>query len=228
MTALFIAGWLICLDESMSKWINRYTCPGFVFCPQKPLPFSNEWHTIACSICTIIFFVELLEGKDRPKDAPPCEFSDMSKTVGLVLRMTRPIWHRAKCVILDSEFCVLWAIAELRNKGVYASAVVKKRRYWSKYVDGDAVKKYFLTKDVGASDAIVGTLHGVPFHLFCMKEENYVQTLMSTYGTMDEKSTAHRTCGKKSDQERKVLFPLTEVHHNHFKGRHSVDDNNSQ
>ena len=112
MTALFMAGWLVCLDESMSKWINQWTCPGFVFCPRKPWPFGNEWHTIACSICTIIFFVELVEGKDRPKGGPPREFSDKSKTVGLVLRMTRPIWHRAKCVILDSGFCVLKAIIE--------------------------------------------------------------------------------------------------------------------
>ena len=37
--------------------------------------------------------------------------------------------YRAKCVILDSGLCVLKAIIKLKNKGVYASAVVKKRRY---------------------------------------------------------------------------------------------------
>ena len=131
-------------------------------------------------------------------------------------------------MILDSGFCVLKAIIELKNKGVYASAVVKKRRYWPKYVKGGDVKKYFEDKPVGTSDALGGTLDGVPFHLFCMKEENCVQTLMSTYGTMEEKSTANRTLGKKTGEERPVSFPLPEVHYNHFKGRHSVDDNNRQ
>ena len=61
-----------------------------------------------------------------------------------------------------------------------------------------------------------------------MKEENYVQTLMSMYGTMEEKSTANRTIGKKMGEEQAVSFPLTKVHYNHFKGRHSVDNNNRQ
>ena len=60
MMALFIAGWFVCLDKLMSKWINQWTFPGFVFCPQKPWPFGNELCTIACSICTIIFFMTSL------------------------------------------------------------------------------------------------------------------------------------------------------------------------
>ena len=67
LKSLFKPSWLVCLDESMSKWIQRWTCPGFVFCPRKPWPFGNEWHTIACSETTIIFFVELVEGQDRPR-----------------------------------------------------------------------------------------------------------------------------------------------------------------
>ena len=67
LKSLFRPSWLVCLDESMSKWIQRWTCPGFVFCPRKPWPFGNEWHTIACSETTIIVFVELVEGQDRPQ-----------------------------------------------------------------------------------------------------------------------------------------------------------------
>ena len=70
--------------------------------------------------------MELVEGKDRLSEAPPREFNNKSKIVGIVLCMTRPIWHRAKCFILDSGFCVLKAIVELQKEGVYASAVVKK------------------------------------------------------------------------------------------------------
>ena len=68
LKAVFNAGWMVCLDESMMKWLNKFTCPGFVFCPQKPWPYGNEWHTIACVESSIIFFVELVEGKHCPKE----------------------------------------------------------------------------------------------------------------------------------------------------------------
>ena len=36
MQTIFVAAWALCLDESMSFWNNRWTCPGWVFCPRKP------------------------------------------------------------------------------------------------------------------------------------------------------------------------------------------------
>jgi len=36
MEEQFEPGWINCLDESMSKWIRQYTCPGFIVCPRKP------------------------------------------------------------------------------------------------------------------------------------------------------------------------------------------------
>ena len=123
---------------------------------------------------------------------------------------------------------MLQGIVELQKKGLYSSAVIKKRRYWPAGVKGDDVINHFEDKEIGSYDALPGELDGVPFHLVCMKEENYVMNLMSTYGTMKEVKTAHRTIKKKTQDVRKISFPLTEVHHNHFKGRHSVDDNNKQ
>ena len=29
----FILSWINCINESMSKWVNKYTCPGFMFVP---------------------------------------------------------------------------------------------------------------------------------------------------------------------------------------------------
>eukprot|EP00546_Thalassionema_frauenfeldii_P009549 CAMPEP_0178909114 /NCGR_PEP_ID=MMETSP0786-20121207/8313_1 /TAXON_ID=186022 /ORGANISM="Thalassionema frauenfeldii, Strain CCMP 1798" /LENGTH=113 /DNA_ID=CAMNT_0020581121 /DNA_START=53 /DNA_END=394 /DNA_ORIENTATION=+ len=68
MADVFIPGWMLCGDESMSKWLNQYTCPGFVMCPRKSRPFGNEWHTIACVLTTIIFWAEIVKGKDHPKE----------------------------------------------------------------------------------------------------------------------------------------------------------------
>ena len=35
MAENFTPSWTSCLDESMMKWLNQYTCPGFMFVPRK-------------------------------------------------------------------------------------------------------------------------------------------------------------------------------------------------
>jgi hypothetical protein len=85
------------------------------------------------------------------------------KTIGLLLRLTKPVWGTGKVVILDSGFCVLKGIIELKKQGVLAGALVKKRRYWPKYIRGDDIIAHFESKEVGDVDA----WHGIPFHLSC-------------------------------------------------------------
>jgi hypothetical protein len=68
MAAVFSAGWAICLDKSMSIWTSRWTCPGWVFCPRKPWLFGNEYHSACCALCGLMFVIEMVEGKDRPRD----------------------------------------------------------------------------------------------------------------------------------------------------------------
>ena len=123
----FVPSWVTCLDESMSLWTNMFTCPGFVFCPRKPWETGNEYHTIACAKSNIIFFGEIVEGKDCPPELPEQEYNNCGgKTVGLLLQMTQPIWNSGRVVILDSGFCVLQGLIELAKMGLYASALIKK------------------------------------------------------------------------------------------------------
>ena len=49
-----------------------------------------------------------------------------------MLRMCRPIFGSGKAIILDSGFCVAKGITELKAKGVYAAALIKKRHYCPK------------------------------------------------------------------------------------------------
>ena len=49
MATNFVPSWVTCLDKSMSTWLAKYTCPGFVFCPRKSWPFGNKYHTICCA-----------------------------------------------------------------------------------------------------------------------------------------------------------------------------------
>ncbi len=51
---IFSAGWVICLDKSMSIWFSQWPCPGWVFCPCKPHPFGNEYHTTCCGLQGIL------------------------------------------------------------------------------------------------------------------------------------------------------------------------------
>ena len=227
----FICSWVACLDKLMSKWTNMFTCPGFVFCPRKPWDCGNEYHTIGCGQTAIIFFLELVEGKDRPRQKPRPLYEDRGgKTVGLLLQMTKNIWNTGRLIILDSGFCVLKGIVELQQHGLYASALIKKRHYWPKFIRGDEIKQHFLDKAVGSVDAWPGKLDGVPFYVFSMKEPDYVMNMMSTYGTLNEVDDAntkrHYTDG--DGNEVSIEFKYTEVVNNHFKYRHVVDDNNNR
>jgi hypothetical protein len=80
--------------------------------------------------------------------------------------------------------------------------------------------------EVGDTDSLHGTMNGVPYDIFCMKEEDYVMKIMSTYGSntppMRERLKAKRT---KANGE-KVVFEYIEPVANHFDYRHCVDDNN--
>ena len=60
----------------------------------------------------------------------------------------------AKIVVLDSSFCVLRALVELRKRGVFAHVLFKKRKYWPKYIKGDKIKVHFEGLEVGTADAI--------------------------------------------------------------------------
>ena len=63
MARIFLSSWVICLDESMSIWHNKFTCPGWIYCPCKPQPFGNEYHTACCGKSNILFLLELVKGK---------------------------------------------------------------------------------------------------------------------------------------------------------------------
>ena len=66
--------------------------------------------------------------------------------------------HSGRVVIMDSGFCVLQALIDLLLVGVYSSAVIKKRRYWPKHIDGKGIDQYFQTKEVGQCDFLPGSL----------------------------------------------------------------------
>ena len=64
--------------------------------------------------------MELLEGKDVPKDRHVLEFSSCAKTTALLLRSCESMFSTGKVIILDSGFCVLKSMIALFEHGVCA------------------------------------------------------------------------------------------------------------
>ncbi len=110
-------GWVICLDESMSIWHQRWMCLGWVFCPRKPHPFGNENHTAWCALTYILFSIELVKGTDSPPQVVR-DFDAHGKIGGLLLRMLWSYHHTGRYMVLDSGLCVLKAITDLQKVGL--------------------------------------------------------------------------------------------------------------
>ena len=85
MNKNFSPSWINAIDESMSKWVNKYTCPGFMYVPRKPWKFGNEYHDAGCADSDIIWQVDLREGKDRPRELGQKEYDEKGKTTGTLL-----------------------------------------------------------------------------------------------------------------------------------------------
>ena len=66
----------------------------------KHNPFGNERHTIACGLSTIMWFADILEGRDRLRERIRSDFDDIGKTVVTILWCTRPIWNYENVVIM--------------------------------------------------------------------------------------------------------------------------------
>lgn len=226
MERKFNPGWRVCLDESMVAWLERWTCPGWMNLPRKPHPFGNQYHTIACGLTHVIFKLELVEGKDRPAHRPLPEFeAEHGKTCSLILRMTQPLFAPGRVVIMDSAFCQLRAIVQLFKRGLFATSVIKKRRYWPKHIDGAALDAKLADSPMGTAVARCGQMADVPFQLLAVRDSKHVLKLVSTYGTLErgEKEKRRYIASTKTHVE----FKYPKVVEDYYATRHAVDDNNN-
>jgi hypothetical protein len=224
--------WLNCLDESMNVWLDKY-CPGFMVVPRKPHPCGNEYHTICDGDDKrpILWRMELVEGKDRPKRggqwAFPCKFESagITKTPALMLRMTEPIHGQGKVVTMDSGFCVAKGVTEMKKRGVYGQAIVKKRKFWPKFVPGDHIIDHFKTAALGTTETYKQTLDGEEFLVHCYRDDKYVCKMMSCHGLLDEVPD-HKTARKVNGQWKSFCYAEPFSRHNN--GKHWVDDHNNR
>ena len=128
-----------------------------------------------------MYWIELVEGKDLPREI---KNSRIARTAGLLLHACASLASSGKIVILDLGFCVLQALLELRKIGFFASAMIKKRRYWPKHCPGDKIDKYIKRYEVGQFTSLRGKIDNIPYDIFCLKEPDYTMKLFATYGSL--------------------------------------------
>jgi len=68
-------------------------------------------------------------------------------------------------------------------------------------------------KDVGDVDAWQGVLDNIPFHVFAMKEPDYVMQLMSTYGTNERVGELKKRAYNAGGEHREKTFQYPKVGH---------------
>ena len=62
-----------------------------------------------------IFFLGLVEGKDKLPHLPQ-EYSDLGSSIGLIPRYTKSPYGTGKIVVLDSGFCLLKGVVEMKKE----------------------------------------------------------------------------------------------------------------
>ena len=165
------------IDKSMSKWLNKYACPGLMFVPSKPWKFVIFLKE--CGLSNIIWQVDLHEGNNCKAHLGKKEFDNLGSTIGTLLHLSKPVHGTGKIFILDSGFCVLQGLVKLRR--CFAYALIKKWRYWLKHIPSYEVIAHFADKQIGDADAISRILDEVLFYIIGMKEPDYIMEIMTIY-----------------------------------------------
>ena len=109
---------------------------------------------------------------------------------------------------------------------MFVSALIKNRRYRPKFVKGGEVKAHFSYLEVSAVNLWPSQLDGVMFHVSCMKELDYVMSLMTTYGTTDIMGNARPRVYEIDGVNQRKTISYPEVVYNHCQFKDAVDTNN--
>ncbi len=81
----------------------------------------------ALAVLHVIFWIEIVEGKDRPPQLGPVLHVDPhGKLCALVLRAAECIKGLNRVIGMDSGFGVLSTLPELRKRGLHGTVVLKK------------------------------------------------------------------------------------------------------
>ena len=178
----------VCLDENTISHTPTASSAGQSL-PRRPTPASTEYHTLCDAETRVVVKMELsslARGGEYAEPAVTEDEAKFGKRGGLALRMARPFYSSGTVVVMDSAFCVVAALLEMQRRGVFAAAVVRKRRdCWPRHLDGVAqAVDTMRTRPVGQLHARRGASEDqVPIAHFFVNHGNAVVQLLSTYGS---------------------------------------------
>ena len=113
----------------MFVFYEKYS-PRWVSVKIKLHALVNELHTTACCKKIMVFWVELVEVKEKPNKGPYDESKfgrDFeTKFVVLAVRMTEPLWGSERDVTTSSGFVYVTSVVHIINRGLLTTTVVKK------------------------------------------------------------------------------------------------------
>ena len=230
MQQKFIPSWMVWVDESMVVFYNKYA-PGWIVVKRKPHPMGNEYHTTACWATKVIFWIELVQGKDVPKEGEhrELEFEQEfgSKVAALVVCMTRPVWGSGRAVIMDSGFGCIPSVVHLCQKGLFSTTVIKKDAHWPKYTKAQEAIDEMQGEDVGTIQVRRGEYTiGNETHLLhtvALADSLHTSLMVTNWGTTLREGEAK----KQRVGGELVTFQYRQIHNAYYYGRLAVDDNNN-
>ncbi len=84
---------------------------------------------MACAVLHVIFWIEIVEGKDRPPQLGPLlHVEGHGKLCDLVLRAIK---GSNRVIGMHSGFGVLSVLPELRKRGLHGTVALKKNKFWA-------------------------------------------------------------------------------------------------
>jgi hypothetical protein len=224
-------GYLNCTDECMMEFMNRYA-PGWQYVERKPKPYGNVFHAAACGLSRIIFSLELMEGRDRPTWMDPPEFENLfntnkfntTKVGGLMLRMAKPLFNSGAVLVHDSGFQSVYAMKELKERGVFASCLMKKKAYFARFTDGQASENFLKHQPFLVPYCKPMQLESFCWRVIAHRDTQHLVQLLSSYGTAESKGSVKSRYHP--DTNVKMTFRYSDAASDYFQARSAVDENN--
>ena len=129
----------------------------------------------------MIYSIEIVEVNILPPKLDQRGFHEDAVASSIFIHLIKAIFCTANVIILDSSFCVMKSIMDMKKCGVYVSSLINKRRYWPKFINGGVTIFYMDYKEVCTQACPPEKLYGTVFGLFFLKEPDYTTMLISTY-----------------------------------------------
>lgn len=229
MHEVFQPGWLICVDESMIVWTNKWTAPGaWMYVNRKPHPMGFEVRDLACGTSRIVFSLELQEGAGAKR-----LYDKHGKMAGCVLRLceqAKLFKSRPRVIVGDSAFPSIRLLQLLYAQGIHGVFAIKPRgSHWPIGMPGATLLKATRELPLGQSVCLQSTPSKPPRFFMAGLRDMTPCLLIANASSMSVRSEAPvttRFLTTVTGRSEKKEFKRPEVFELFYETRHVVDDFN--